>query len=281
MVLMLEYLQEKNVAHRDLKPANVMIGHNNYLKLIDFGEAKIVDNFEDNARNSNDQNTGDRRQSLSAKSDGTSAFFYKVLRKDKNQKNRKKQGTFVGTQMYQAPEMVSKSQSGLYTDLWALGCIIFEMTCGQKMFGGKNVQEVMDKILDRDFTYPENPRMNDTVKSLIDQLTGMKPHSRIGLKDIQAIKNHPYFAGFNFESVAQQIIPRPPLDTLPSASPAHSLPPSSSPQIASSIPAEIPDYQLDMSKMMPGHQTSATPIIYKDPMSVDIPDVDKQYSQSH
>ncbi len=93
MILTLEYLQEKNVAHRDLKPANVMIGHNNYLKLIDFGEAKIVDNFEDNARNSNDQNTGDRRQSLSAKSDGTSAFFYKVLRKDKNQKNRKKQGT--------------------------------------------------------------------------------------------------------------------------------------------------------------------------------------------
>lgn len=47
-------------------------------------------------------------------------------------------GTFVGTALYQAPEMVLKSQSGLYTDLWALGCIIYELSFGKKMFGGKN-----------------------------------------------------------------------------------------------------------------------------------------------
>ena len=47
MVVGLEYLQAQNVAHRDLKPDNVMIGHDQYLKIIDFGEAKIVDTYED------------------------------------------------------------------------------------------------------------------------------------------------------------------------------------------------------------------------------------------
>ena len=42
--------------------------------------------------------------------------------------------------------MVAKSQSGLYTDLWALGVIIYELTFGKKMFGGKNMPEVFMKI---------------------------------------------------------------------------------------------------------------------------------------
>jgi protein kinase A len=46
IVLALEYLQQQNVAHRDLKPDNIMISNNKYIKIIDFGEAKIVDNYE-------------------------------------------------------------------------------------------------------------------------------------------------------------------------------------------------------------------------------------------
>ena len=47
MVVGLEYLQENNIAHRDLKPDNVMIDKDKFLKLIDFGEAKIVDTYDD------------------------------------------------------------------------------------------------------------------------------------------------------------------------------------------------------------------------------------------
>lgn len=46
IVLILEYLQKLNVAHRDIKPENIMLAANYYLKLIDFGEAKIVDAYE-------------------------------------------------------------------------------------------------------------------------------------------------------------------------------------------------------------------------------------------
>lgn len=45
MLLMIEYLHKKSIAHRDIKPSNLMIDHNGYLKLIDFGTSKIISDF--------------------------------------------------------------------------------------------------------------------------------------------------------------------------------------------------------------------------------------------
>jgi RIO-like serine/threonine protein kinase len=47
MVNLLEYMQEKNIMHRDLKPLNIMLDKNYNIKLIDFGDAKIMQNTED------------------------------------------------------------------------------------------------------------------------------------------------------------------------------------------------------------------------------------------
>ena len=45
MLLMLDYLQKKFIAHRDIKPSNIMIDYNGYLKMIDFGTAKILTDY--------------------------------------------------------------------------------------------------------------------------------------------------------------------------------------------------------------------------------------------
>ncbi|MCQ2819431.1 MAG: cyclic nucleotide-binding serine/threonine-protein kinase [archaeon] len=45
MILVLEYLQKKNIVHRDIKPSNIMISGNGYLKMIDFGTAKVLTNY--------------------------------------------------------------------------------------------------------------------------------------------------------------------------------------------------------------------------------------------
>jgi serine/threonine protein kinase len=46
LVLTIEYMQSQNIAHRDLKPGNMMLDENYNLKLIDFGEAKVIDKFQ-------------------------------------------------------------------------------------------------------------------------------------------------------------------------------------------------------------------------------------------
>ena len=46
IIVTLEYLQSQNVCHRDLKPGNIMIDELDYIKIIDFGEAKIIDKYE-------------------------------------------------------------------------------------------------------------------------------------------------------------------------------------------------------------------------------------------
>ena len=47
-------------------------------------------------------------------------------------------GTFVGTPLYVAPEMLNQNMSGPFTDLWAMGCIIFYCLTGAPPFNGSN-----------------------------------------------------------------------------------------------------------------------------------------------
>lgn len=69
--------------------------------------------------------------------------------------------------------MLNGSKSGLFTDLWALGCIIYEMSCGQKMFAAKNNKELIDKILDQDFEFPSS--MDKSTRDIVSKLTDLNP----------------------------------------------------------------------------------------------------------
>jgi serine/threonine protein kinase len=178
-----------------------MVDENYYIKLIDFGEAKIVDNYEEESKYSSQGNSeyGGRHGSKSGSSDGKSSYFGRMLRSGNKRNGIPKAGTFVGTPLYAAPEMLESNQSGLYTDLWALGCIIYEMACGNKMFRGKNNQEVFNKILDQDYEFPSS--MDKDAVDLIQKLVQIEPMMRLGLKNTQVLKNHPFFKGINFENL--------------------------------------------------------------------------------
>lgn len=151
----MEQLKSQNVAHRDFKPCNMMIDENKYIKVIDFGEAKIVEKSElDDAQSiisktsKYSKRSGINRQN--SNSSEAESYFGRMLTKKPNHKPTTKQkhrGTFVGTPFYCAPEMLESNMSGYFSDLWALGVIIYEMSCGKKMFRAKNNQEIFDKII--------------------------------------------------------------------------------------------------------------------------------------
>jgi 3-phosphoinositide dependent protein kinase-1 len=60
------------------------------------------------------------------------SFSSILLPKEGNYKER--DGTFVGTPLYVAPEMLESNKAGRYTDLWALGCIIYQLIVGTTPF---------------------------------------------------------------------------------------------------------------------------------------------------
>ena len=116
-----------------------MYGEDHYIKVIDFGEAKYVDTFDNESMFSHQSKLSKSRtrknragipdSNSGEGSDGASSFFGRMGKDNKKTKIIKK-GTFVGTPLYCAPEMLEHSKSGLFSDLWALGCIIYELTSG-------------------------------------------------------------------------------------------------------------------------------------------------------
>lgn len=125
------------------------------------------------------------------------------------------QGTFVGTPLYVAPEMLDVNQSGRFTDLWALGCIIYEMIEGQSPFMDENNSKVFANIMERNFQFSK--KFDENSIDLINKLLQINPADRLGYKNMNELKMHPFFEGINFEKInkgeydASDIIEIPPL----------------------------------------------------------------------
>jgi Tol biopolymer transport system component len=116
----LEEAHGKGVIHRDLKPSNVMLAPGFRVKLLDFGLAKTATRAED-------------------------AEFSATLTAA---------GAVLGTARYMSPEQVQGEEVDTRTDVWAFGCVLYEMLTGAAGFPGRSVPEVLAAVLrdDPDWT---------------------------------------------------------------------------------------------------------------------------------
>ena len=120
----LEAAHDRGVIHRDLKPANIKITPDGRAKVLDFGLAKMAD------RDSSDVMIS---ESPTITLHGTNA------------------GTILGTAAYMSPEQARGKAVDRRTDIWAFGCVLFEMLTGSRTFaGGETVSDVVASILKTD-----------------------------------------------------------------------------------------------------------------------------------
>lgn len=91
--------------------------------------------------------------------------------------------TVLGTPYYISPEMCEGKQYSFKSDIWALGCILYEMTCLQKTFEGSNLPAVVNKIM-KGYFAPVKGNYSEEFKQLITDMLQKNPNDRPEANDI-------------------------------------------------------------------------------------------------
>ena len=118
----LEAAHDQGIIHRDLKPANVKVKSDGTVKVLDFGLAKVL-----------------ASDSPSPGLEHASTVTAEVTR----------EGLLLGTPAYMSPEQVRGQPVDKRADIWAFGCMLFEMLSGQHPFHGETASDRMAAILER------------------------------------------------------------------------------------------------------------------------------------
>jgi len=119
----LEAAHEHGIIHRDLKPANIKITAAGVVKVLDFGLAKAV---------VGEATSGDQSQSPTLTVNGT------------------RDGVILGTAAYMSPEQARGKSVDRRSDVWAFGCVLYEMLTGRAPFAGDTISDTIAAILGRE-----------------------------------------------------------------------------------------------------------------------------------
>ena len=150
----LEAAHDHGVIHRDLKPANVKVRPDGTVKVLDFGLAKALE----------------PTAVMSGVSQSPTITTPAISQA----------GVILGTAAYMSPEQARGRVVDKRTDVWAFGCVLFEMLTGARAFGGDTVTDTLARVLEREPDWHMLPASLPTaVRTVLDRCLRKDPAKRI------------------------------------------------------------------------------------------------------
>jgi serine/threonine protein kinase len=124
IALALEAAHERGIVHRDLKPGNIALASDGTVKVLDFGLARAVADGAESPLGRRDDPTI------------TSPATLTVL------------GVVLGTAAYMSPEQARGAVADRRSDVWAFGCVLYEMLAGTRAFRGETIVELLSEVVE-------------------------------------------------------------------------------------------------------------------------------------
>jgi serine/threonine-protein kinase len=151
IALALDAAHQRGIVHRDLKPANIKVTFDGTVKVLDFGLAK--------AMTTNAVDT--------AAPPGLTAMW-------------KPDGARLGTPAYMAPEQALGQPVDQRADIWAFGCVLYEMLTGKRAFEGDTAAEVVARVIERDVDFARlPPSLPEPLQRLLRRTLVKDPRRRL------------------------------------------------------------------------------------------------------
>nr|AML77263.1 putative LOV domain-containing protein [Geobalanus oblongifolius] len=187
VVVALEYLHCQGIIYRDLKPENILLQNNGHVSLTDFDLSCLTScKPQLLIPTTNEKKKHHKRQQ-------DPIFMAEPMRAS---------NSFVGTEEYIAPEIITGAGHTSAVDWWALGILLYEMLYGYTPFRGKTRQRTFSNILHKDLKFPGSISVSLNAKQLMYRLLHRDPKNRLGSHEgANEIKRHPFFKGVNWALV--------------------------------------------------------------------------------